>query len=161
MAEEFNLDKLKEKYKVLQVKYNLPLFEDMNREFQIEKITDFETDFILKEARKYITDKLFGYLRFLESIITPSNAPMFVFAIVKTLGAQERERIMELYKKISKIEVEVIRLDLEYFEQLEAEAVKRYYLFWQEIKKELIEIVEIIKKNWDTKVEDSGKGYFG
>ena len=161
MAEEFDLNKLKEKYKVLQLKYNLPLFENLNQEFQIEKIADFETEFIMREVRKYITDKLFGYLRFLESIITPSNAPMFVFAIVKALGVKEREKIVELYKRISKIEVEVIRLDLEYSEQVEAEAVKKYCLFWEDIKKELIEIVEIIKKNWDTKIEDSGKGYFG
>jgi len=27
--------------------------------------------------------------------------------------------------------------------------------------KDIFEIVEIIKKNWDNKVEDNGKGYYG
>jgi len=161
MVEEFNLKNLKEKYSILQNKYDLPSFEEMNNEFQIEKIAEFETDLILKEARKYIIDKLFGYLRVLESIITPSNAPMFVFAMAKALGIEERQRVIELYKKISKLEVEIIRLDLEYSEQKEADAIKKYYLFWKELKKEFIEIMEIINKNWDNKVEENGKGYFG
>jgi hypothetical protein len=52
-------------------------------------------------------------------------------------------------------------LDVEYSEKKEAEAIKKYYEMWQDIKKEFLEIVEVIKKNWDTKIEDNGKGYFG
>jgi hypothetical protein len=161
MAEEFNLTKLKETYEKLKLKYNLPLFKDMNENFQIEKITESETEFILREVRKYITDKFFSYLRFLESILTPTNAPMFVFAITKTLGVEEREKLIELYKKIAKVELEVIGLDLIYSEQEEAEAIKKYYELWQGIKNKLLEVVEVIKKNWDNKIEDNGKGYFG
>jgi hypothetical protein len=161
MADEFNLTKLKEEYETLRAKYNLPSFENLNKDFQIEKITESETEFILKEARRYITDKFFSYLRFLESILTPSNAPMFVFAITKTLGTREREKLIELYKKIAKIEVDVIGLDLEYSEDAEANAIRKYHDLWQGIKRELLEIVEVIKKNWDNKIEDNGKGYFG
>jgi hypothetical protein len=112
MTDEFNLSKLKEIYEKLRVKYNLPLFEKMNEDFQIEKIAESETEFILKEARRYITDKFFSYLRFLESILTPSNAPMFVFAITKTLGVKEREKLIELYKKIAKLEIDVVGLEI-------------------------------------------------
>jgi hypothetical protein len=52
-------------------------------------------------------------------------------------------------------------LDLKYSEEAEAEAIKKYYELWQNIKKELLEIIEVIKKNWDNKLEDNGKGYFG
>jgi hypothetical protein len=161
MPKEFDLTKLKEDYNLLQIKYNLPLFEKMNEEFQIEKIIESETEFILREVRKYTTDKLFNYLRFLESILTPTNAPMFVFAITKTLGLKEREKLIELYKKIAKVELDVIGLDLIYSEQEEAEAIKKYYELWQGVKKELLEIINVIKKNWDNKIEDNGKGYFG
>ncbi|MEK6913377.1 MAG: hypothetical protein AABW47_01770 [Nanoarchaeota archaeon] len=161
MPEEFDLKKLKEIYEKLKVTYNLPLFEKVNEDFQIEKIAGSETDFIIRETRKYITDKFFSYLRFLESILTPTNAPMFVFAITKSLGVREREKLIELYKKIAKIEVDVIELDLEYSEKKEAEAIKKYYELWQEVKKELLEIVGVIKKNWDNKLEGNGNGYFG
>ena len=161
MLEESKLQKLKEKYSVLRIKYNLPNFEELNGEFQIEKTAESETDFILKEIRRYMVDKLLNYLRFIESLLSPVNVPMFVFAITKTLGEHEKEKLRELYKKIAKVEVEFIELDLEYSESKEAESIKKYYSFWQEIRKELLIIVGVIKENWDAKAEDNGKGYFG
>jgi hypothetical protein len=161
MDKEFTLTELKEKYKAFQLKYNLPSFEKLNEDFQVEKAAEFETDFILREIRRYVTDKFFSYLRFIESILTPSNVPMFVFAITKTLGAKEKEKLSELYKEIAKVDIDLIELDLEYSEEKEAKSIKSYYEMWQEIKKELLQIVGVIKKNWDVKIEDTGKGYFG
>lgn len=161
MEKESNLKKLKENYKILEEKYNLPSFEKLNEEFQIEKIAEFETDFILREIREIITTKLINYLRFIESLINPSNGPMFMFAVVKTLTINEKEKLSELYKKIAKADMDLIKLDLEYSEENEVEAIKKYFDMWQEIKKELLEIIEVIKKNWDAKIEDSEKGYFG
>ncbi len=161
MAEKFDLTQLKENYRMLQRKYDLPSFEQLNEDFQIEKAAESETDFVLREVRRYITDKFFNYLRFIESILTPTNAPMFVFAITKTIGIKDREKLIELYKKIAKVDIDLIELDIEYSEEKEAQSIKKYYEMWQEIKKELLEIVEVIKKNWDVKIEDNGKGYFG
>jgi hypothetical protein len=161
MEKEFNLARLKREYRILQEKHNLPSFEKLNEEFQIEKAAENETDFILREIRRYVTDKFFNYLRFIESILTPTNAPMFVFAITKTIGVKEREKMIELYKKIAKIDVDLIELDLEYSEEKEANSIRKYSEMWQEVKKELLELVEVIKKNWDNKIEDNGKGYFG
>lgn len=160
MDEKNNLDKLKENYKILQEKYSLPSFEKLNEDFQIEKIAEFETELLLKETRRFLTDKFFNYLRFVESILNPVNVPMFVFAITKTLGISEREKLGELYKIISKIEVDLIELDLQYSEEKETEAIKKYYDLWQEMKKDFLEIVEVIRKNWDSKTEEGKRDYF-
>ncbi|MDD5012339.1 MAG: hypothetical protein PHQ66_01695 [Candidatus Nanoarchaeia archaeon] len=159
MLNEWNLKQLKETYSSLGEKYNLPSFEKLNGDFQIEKVAEYETDFVLREIRENITAKFLNYLRFIESLINPSNGPMFMFAVIKTLGAREKEKLSELYKKIAKIDVDLIELDLEYSEKKEAEAIKKYYEMWQEIKKELIEIVSVIKNNWDVK-EENGKGNY-
>ena len=159
--EESKLAKLKEDYKIFQEKYLLPNFDELNKDFQIEKIAETETDFILKEIRKYVTDKLFNYLRFIESLINPTNAPMFVFAIAKTLGVSEKEKLAEVYKKITKIEIDFIKLDLDYSEEKEANSIKNYLQLWEEIKKELSEIILVIENNLDNKNEENMKGYFG
>jgi len=161
MNEKFDLTRLKKEYQILQERYNMPPFEKLNEDFQIEKATECETDFILKEIRKYVTDKFFNYLRFIESLLTPTDAPMFVFAIAKTLGIKEKEKLIELYKKIAKIDIDLIELDIEYSEEKEANSIKKCYEMWQEIKKEFLELIEVIKKNWDNKLEDNGKSYFG
>jgi len=161
VEKKFDLAELKERYNLFQVKYNLPSFEKLNEDFQIEKAAEYETDFILREVRRYVTDKFFNYLRFIESILTPNNAPMFVFAITKTLGIKDREKLIELYKKLAKVDVDLIELDIQYSEEKEANSIKKYCEMWQGIKKELMEIVDVIKKNWDTKIEDNENGYFG
>jgi hypothetical protein len=161
MEKKWDLAQLKEIYATVQVKYLLPPFEKLNEDFQIEKITIFETELILKEVRVCITNKFFNYLRFLESLINPSNGSMFVFAMAKTITTKDKEKLIKLYKQLSRLEVDFIDLDLEYSEKKEAETIKEYYSLWQTMKKELFSIVEIIKNNWDNKVEDNGNGYYG
>ena len=46
------LEELKKKYEKLQKQYSLPSFEKLNEEFDIEKIAENETDFLLREVRK-------------------------------------------------------------------------------------------------------------
>ncbi len=161
MESDWDLKQLKEKYNVLQSKYGLPSFEELNEDFQVEKAADSETEFILREIRKYITDKFFNYLRFIESILNPVNAPMFVFAVTKIIGEKDREKLRDLYKKIAKVDIELVELDLKYSEEKEAESIKRNYKLWQEIKKDLLGIIDMIKKNWDNKIGEDTKGYFG
>jgi len=161
MEKKFDLSQLKESYKSFKEKYSLPSFEKLNEDFLIEKVSESETDFILKEIRICITEKFLNYLRFIESIINPTNAPMFVFAITKTIGVKEKEKLVELYKKIAKVEIDMIELDLEYSEKKEAESIIRYYNIWQDIKKELTNIVKSINGNWDAKIEGNNKSYFG
>ncbi len=159
MAEEWNLNKLKEVYKIFLNKYNLPSFEKLNEDFQIEKVSEYETDFIVREIREIITNKFINYLRFIESILNPSNGPMFMFAVIKSLGNKEKEKLTEMYKEIAKIEIDLIELDLEYSEKKEAEAVKKYFELWQRIKKDFSDIINVIKNNLDTK-EENGKGNY-
>jgi len=161
MEDEKKLEKFKNNYKMLQERYFLPDFKELNQDFQIEKIIESETEFILREIRKYMTDKFFNYLRFIESLLNPSNSPMFVFAIVKTLGVSEKEKLAEIYKKITKIEIDFIELDLNYSEEKEADSIKSYFALWKEVKKEILEIIGVMRKNLDNKTEDNGKGYFG
>ena len=161
MSEEWNLKKIKENYSVFKEKYNLPDFEKLNEDFHVEKIAESETDFLVREIRECITEKFLNYLRFIESLINPCNSPMFVFALTKALGVKDKEKLMEVYKKIAKIEVDLIELDLEYSEKKEADSINKYYNMWQQIKTDLTEIVRVMKKNWDAKAEEDKGNYLG
>ena len=161
MSDECNLESLKEDYKKIQERYDLPEFEKLNEDFQIEKLAETETDFLVREIRKFVADKFMNYLRFIESILNPVNVPMFVFSIVKSIGEDEKKRLTEVYKKLAKCEVDLIGLDIEFSEDNEAKFVKESYEVWQEMKKDILGIIDVIKKNWDNKLESNGKGYFG
>lgn len=158
---EFSLENLKKDYRKIQKKYSLPEFEKLNEDFQIEKIAETETDYLIREIRKFMGEKFSNYLRFVEAILNPINVPMFIFSIVKSIRSEEREKLVEIYKQLSKIEVSLIELDINFSEKKEADFVKQSYKIWQKIKKDTLEVIETIKKNWDNKLEGKSKGYFG
>ncbi|MFH1801771.1 MAG: hypothetical protein ABH804_03005 [archaeon] len=161
MEKEFTLDDLKKRYKEIQIKHKLPSFEQLNEDFSIEKTVETESEILIREVRRYIGEKFLGYLRFIEMLINPVNSPMFIFSIIKTLNLKDREKLNEIYKKLSKMQIKFLELDVDFSEEKEAVFIRESYTLWQEIKRELLEIVETINKNWDNKIEKEGKGYFG
>jgi len=159
--EEQKLEKLKKEYRTLKKKYNLPDFKDLNEDFNIEKIAESETEILIREARKFMGDKMMNYMRFIENLLNPVNVPMFIFSIIKLLDTEEKKGLSEIYKELMKKEIQFIELDLEFNEKKEAEFIKDAYEFWQGIKKDMLKIIDKINKKWDNKFEVNSKGYFG
>ena len=159
--EEQKLEKLKKDYLILKENYNLPDFKDLNEDFCIEKIAESETEILIREVRKFMGDKMMNYMRFIENLLNPVNAPMFIFSIIKLLDAEEKKGLSEIYKGLMKKEIQFIELDLEFNEKKEAEFIKNAYGFWQGIKKDMLKIMDRINKKWDNKFDVNNKGYFG
>ncbi len=143
-----NLKEFKRVYLTLKDKYpDLPGFDNLNKDFQIEKLCKTQTDFLIKEIRKMILDKFFDYLKFIESLLNPvAESPLFIFSIIKKIDNTKKESLSEIYKKISSLEFEIIKLDLNYSEEQEVKAVIRYYNLWQDIKKELTNTFSLLEK---------------
>lgn len=158
---EKSIVELKKEYLVLQKKYGLPGFEELNRDFSVEKIAESETEILIREVRKSVGDKLMGYMRFIENLINPTNAPMFIFSIIKLIEPEEKKKLGDIYKELMKKEMKFIELDLDFNEIKEAEFIKDSFKFWQATKKEMLSLVEKINDKWDDKSEANNKGYFG
>ena len=109
------LQELKENYKKLKERYNLPNFQEMNENFHIERIAESETELLIKEIRRFVADKMSGYLRFIETLLNPMNVQMFIFSIIKSLRNEDKNKLTEIYNKLSKIEVKLIKIDLKCF----------------------------------------------
>ena len=155
------LAKLKEDYERLRKRHNLPSFKELNEDFQIEKAAETETEILIREVRRFVGDKLTNYLRFIDSLLNPVNVPMFVFSIIKLIDAEEKKRLSEIYKKLMKKEIKFIELDLEFNEEKEAQFIKDSYELWQEMKKDMLKVMDKINKRWDDKFEANNKDYFG
>lgn len=156
-----NLDELKKDYSSLQKKYGLPGFEDMNKDFYIEKIADTETDLLIREIRKVVADRLFSYLRFLENLINPQNAPVWIYSVIKALEPEDKNKVEGIYKKLSSNEINLIELDVSFNEEKEVDFVKKSYDLWQKVKEEMLEVISSVKKNINKEKGKSSKGYFG
>ena len=161
MEKEYNLETLKQEYKKIQEKHNLPSFEELNEDFNIEKASEMKVELLIREIRRFIADKLSNYTRFIEAILNPVNVQMFVYSLIKSLETQEKEKLTEIYKKLSKNELKLIELDIIYSEEKEALFIRESYVMWQDMKKDLLDVIEKANKNWDNKSESKNKDYFG
>jgi hypothetical protein len=159
--EELYLPKLKEDYKKIQKIHNLPDFDKLNMEFAIEKIAEVETDFLVREVARIMAEKFSNYLRFVELVLNPSNAPMFIFSLIKTMREEEKKKFSEIYKELARIELNLIEIDINFSEKKEAEFINNSYKTWMNMKKDFLDVIEKIKTNWDNKSENNNKAYFG
>lgn len=161
MKEKSSLEEMKKDYEKLRSKYALPSFKELNEEFDIEKAAEHETECLIREIRKLVMEKVITYLRFIEMLLNPSNAPMFFFALVKGLTASDKRILEKLYDKLGSFEIEIIELDCNYDEKDEAEFIKKILGEWQEIKEDMLKLVEVLKHNWSQKSKKDERGYFG
>ena len=154
--EKSDLEELKEKYESLKEKHSLPEFDKLNEDFQIEKVSEHESDYLIREVRKFVAEKAMNYLRFIEGVLNPVNGSMFVFSFIKTLTSDEKSILSDIYKKLAKREVQLIELDLVYSEESEAKYISEIFEEWQEIKRDFSKVLKKVQENWDVKTEKNG-----
>jgi len=159
--EKNNLEVLKQRYSEIQAKHNLPSFDELNKEFGIEKTEIEKFGILIREIRKYVADKLLNYLKFIETILNPSNASMVIFSIIKTLGTEEKQKLTEVYKKLAKTELDLIELDISFNEEKEAEFIKKGHILWKELSKDLMAIMTKVKENWDKESTRGSSSFIG
>ena len=161
--EESKLEKLKENYLKIQKEHDLPSFEDLNKDFHIEKIAELESELLIREVRRLVGDKMVNYMRFIENLLNPVNVPMFIFSIVKALSTEDKKKLSEMYGDLVKMEIVFIELDLEFSEEKESKFIKDSYKSWQKIKKDLLKVLDNVKIEGEKggKIESNNRGYFG
>jgi hypothetical protein len=155
------LEKLREDYEVVRQKYNLPVFDDLNKDFAIEKISESEVELLLREIRRFMFDKFSNYMRFLESLLNPTNASIFTFSVMKTMTSEDKRLVEEIYKKLMKVELDLMEIDAVYVEEKEAEFIKNSYSVWKDICQGWLKVIGSVKQNWDNEIKKDNTHYFG
>ena len=160
MPKDHPIQELKKNYNQLKIKHSLPEFTELNKLFDIED-TEIETEFLLKKIRRTISEKIAGYLRFIDVILNPSNAPIFFFKLAKRLDSKDMQTLKNIYENLGKFEIRTICLDIDYSEKNDAEFIKDIFnTFNKEIKKDFIVIIEKLNTEEENSKKINGS-YFG
>ena len=160
MEKNKNLKELKKDYEKLRKKHSLPSFDELNKNFSIERISETETDFLLREVRRAISEKINIYIRIIETFLQPTNCPIYIFSIAKLLNTNNKEKLAEIYKKLAELEFKILEIDLEFAEEKEANFIKEAYNVWMQIKESLLKILDFITKNFEKKSKTEDRNYF-
>jgi hypothetical protein len=154
MNEEIDyLERLKKDYKPLAERYSLPSFDLLNEDFMIERIADSDTDFLAREVRRHMSEKISNALRVLDILINPSNTPLFLLPAIRAITKEEKCVIERIYDVLSRNEFSCVKMDLCYSLNDEVAYIKNSYTLWQSVKKDLYKLFSEIEKNWDKKTE--------
>lgn len=159
--EKNSLSELRQEYDKFKEKYELPEFSKLNQIFDVEDI-DIETEFFLRKIRRVVSERISGYLRFVEIILNPSNAPMFFFKLIKKLEEEDKKQLSEVYDILGKCEIEIIALDLDYSEKKEAEFIKKIFdVLNEDISKRILVVVKKMGNGKEEVEKVEIRSYFG
>lgn len=147
-------------YEKLKENYDLPELEKLCEDFDVEKILDKETIFLIREIRRTMNDKISAYIHLFEMLINPSGPPMFVFRILKNMSAEEKEEIQNFYKTLSKTQLKVMKLDTVYSEKDEANFIIETFSVWQDMKKKIHKLFSSFEENFEKDDTSKGRSYF-
>ena len=156
--EEFDFELV---YNELKRQHDLPEFKKLAEDFDIEKISEKEPLFLMREIRRTINEKLSAYVHLFETLINPSAPPMFIFSALRGIKENEKGKLKEIYKKLSKLQIWVMKLDTIYSEQEEIKFVRDSFSEWQDLKKGIYEIIEKFDSNLEKDEVSKSRGYFG
>ena len=157
-----DIAKFRSEYGEFKDEYKLPTFEFLNENFEIENLAGDETELFLKRIRKQITEKIYYHLRTLEAFMNPSNAPMFIFNIIKSFTSFEQELIKKVYNQLAGFEVDFFELEVICDEAKEANFIKKVALEWPEINEVLLKIHASMKLGYNKEASKKpSKSYVG
>jgi DNA-directed RNA polymerase beta' subunit len=151
---------LKKAYSEIAKKHSLPDFEEIAEDFDIEKIQDKETSFLIREIRRAINEKIAAYIHLFENLINPTAPPMFIFSILRKMSKEDKEKIRKIYKALSRTQIEVIKLDTIYNEKNEAQFIKETFIIWQELKPVILKLIESFETSFDEDDSEKQDSYF-
>jgi len=155
------LEEFQKEYDLFKEKYELPEFFKLNELFEIEDMENCETEFLLRKIRKIMADKLSSYVRFIEIILNPANAPMFFFKLIKKLDEDDKKVLSDMYEDFGKLEISVVVLDLDYHEEKEAQFIKKIFDKFNGARFNILKVVEKMSNGEGVGIEDRSRSYFG
>jgi hypothetical protein len=150
---------LKKEYEILEKKYKLPSFKELNENFEIDKI-DKESETIIRIIRKAIMEKLINSINFLEFLVNPVNAPRMYMNYLKNISVEDKEDIDEIYSSFAELSLSSLDLEVDYSEKNEAELIIKVNELWNKKKQKFKKILANIKNPKITSVRKE-KSYFG
>lgn len=151
---------LKLAYGKLKLKHGLPEFEKLAEDFDIEKIENKESIFLIREIRRATNEKITAYLHLFETLINPNAPPMFVFSILRNSSDKNKNIVKEIYKILSKMQIEAMKLDTIYKEDAEVKFINETFKMWQGLKLRIYKLIENFEANFEEGETSQSRSYF-
>jgi len=146
-------EKDKKKAEELLKKHNLPSFKELDDEFEISTIE--KTEFILREIRRKITEKIDLYAKLFESTLQ-LEPNLTTLNEMNAFSDSEKEDLYKVFRKLMVIDRFSVETSVDEDDKKTSEFIESVWKDWQELKKEILPFIKKLKQSWtkETKIKE-------
>jgi len=138
---------IKQAYNTLRKKYKeLPDFDKLNNEFEISTIE--KEDFLLRDIKRKISEKIQQLQELLEKIINPELKSFADVYECRCFTNTEKQQVLEIYKQLLFLDRSIKEADLIQDEKTDVKAIKTALKEWPEFRQKARKLVEKLKECW-------------
>lgn len=153
-------NEIEQEYAKLSKKYKLPKFKDIDNEFEISALDNEK--FLIKNILRSISEKLEFYIEFISNLVHPDGSSISSMYEIRFFSEDEKNDMYNLFKRLMKIDRNVIELVLKNDEKEQADFLNKFFSDWLNLKKELLKYIEKMKESWEKQSTiEEDIGYFG
>ena len=146
------------KYKYLESKYNVPKYEDIKKEINIDSIEEDKD--LVREILNKLDSKTSKYANLIEDLIQSDSS----FTSMHESGyvRSKNVNLNEILMKLMKMNRDVILTLFNYEEEKAVESINKLFSEWIMLKPEVNKVLELLRDSWKEKInEKKDWGYFG
>ena len=152
------LEEIREKYQILKEKYELPEFEKIDNDLELDNI---DSRFILREIRRKIVDKLGRHEKSIEAVLQPDSGLSDMYEC-QHLPDERKAELFAIYKRLRYLDRYANLVSVQNSEQGNAEFVKFVYTTLLNLKPEIEAFYKEVKECWNIEEDTSTVlEYFG
>jgi hypothetical protein len=151
---------IKETYEKLKKKFNLPDYEEVNNELEISSVES--EDFLLRQIRKKISERIETITTELGSILQPSAESLTDMHECRFFDDKEKKKMIETYKKLMIISRTGLEAEIGCDDRKDADMINNFFKEWKSLKKDVLAFMKKMKTCWEKETEIEEKlEYFG
>lgn len=138
---------VKHEYEDLKKKFkNLPDWSLLNNEFEISTIE--KTDFLLRQIKDKIEEKLQWLQETLEKIINPDTSSFADMTEYTVFTETEKRMVLELYRKVVILKRAITEANLLQDDSADVDAIRKALDEWPSLRNESLNFVKKLKTAW-------------
>ncbi len=141
-------------------KHKVPTYDELADEFDLSSCEGEECP--LRQVRQCISDTLHFWIDLLETIVSPEQARTSALYENHFFTDSERNNVFALYKRLMLVDRMLIEAAVLANPKADAEAIKKAWSEWANLKKDVLVVVRKMKDAWQKDVtRDDYVGYLG
>lgn len=151
---------MKDEYKKLRMKYNLPSYNELNNHFELDYIE--EDAFLIRSVRRRIHEKVVFFAKIFEKVLFPNQTVLMEMYETKFFTEKEKEDLFKAYDELLVLDRRALSLNVSSTNSKEAEYINLAFKKWPRLTKKSQFVIEKLDSSWKDKKADLSKNhYFG